>query len=369
MKTKIKKLAILVMACAMTFSVLTLTGCNDETQDDPTDVTESSETDIDENDVTEPVDVPINLENVYEPALMERLNKSFTIDGNTITQAEYNFFYVTAYTEFSTYAYAGYYPATYSGFLDLEADCEYLADEGGKWGDFLDTQVKREIQKVYIMNDLAQDVGLALTEEDLESMDATVEMIENEAQANSIEADRYLAQHYGEDMSIALFTQIMEKNFLANSYYDYYLSNYEFDEDEVMLPTVRHILFPAEREAAEDEIAEARSLAEDVMSEVSEYQDMVLVGDRETTAERAAESAEYTVQLGQLVQELDDWCFDSEREEGDLDIIQTRFGFHVVYFVGMTEASETQKARIAEATLSGILDERATSDRFILVPA
>lgn len=371
MKIKMRKLAVVATVCVMLLSVLMVTACNDETQDDPIDVTETSETqdeDTDTTDATEPTTQSVNLEHVYDPALVERLNRTFTIDGNAITAAEYNFFYVNTYTEFSTYAYSGYYPATYEGFIDLRAECQYL-DDGGTWGDFLDKQVEREIQKAYIMHDLAKDAGLTVSEANEESMNATLQMIKDEAQNNDVEADAYLAQHYGEDMSIDLFTNIMNRNFLANAYYDYYVGNYEFAEDEGSLPTVRHILFPVERDAPEEDIDEAFDLAEGVLNEVSEYEDMIILGDRETTAERSAESAEYTVQMGQMVQEFEDWCFDPERQEGDKDIVQTRFGFHVMYFVGTTEPSESQKIQIAENTLSAILDEQATSERFTLVPA
>lgn len=40
---------------------------------------------------------------------------------------------------------------------------------------------------------------------------------------------------------------------------------------------------------------------------------------------------------GQLVQELDEWCFASERQAGDTAVIRTECGYHVVFFKGATE--------------------------------
>ena len=36
---------------------------------------------------------------------------------------------------------------------------------------------------------------------------------------------------------------------------------------------------------------------------------------------------------GDMVDEFNDWCFDASRKPGDTGIVQTEFGFHVMYFV------------------------------------
>lgn len=40
---------------------------------------------------------------------------------------------------------------------------------------------------------------------------------------------------------------------------------------------------------------------------------------------------------GQLAPELDAWCFDSERQQGDYDLIRTDAGWHIVFFSSATE--------------------------------
>lgn len=37
---------------------------------------------------------------------------------------------------------------------------------------------------------------------------------------------------------------------------------------------------------------------------------------------------------GEMVEEFNDWLFDSSRKEGDVDIIETTYGYHLMYFVG-----------------------------------
>ena len=40
---------------------------------------------------------------------------------------------------------------------------------------------------------------------------------------------------------------------------------------------------------------------------------------------------------GQMVQTFNDWCFDSSREAGDYDVVETEYGYHLMYFVGYDE--------------------------------
>jgi hypothetical protein len=40
------------------------------------------------------------------------------------------------------------------------------------------------------------------------------------------------------------------------------------------------------------------------------------------------------VAKGQMVENFNNWCFDENRKEGDYDLIQTQFGYHIMYFVG-----------------------------------
>ena len=40
---------------------------------------------------------------------------------------------------------------------------------------------------------------------------------------------------------------------------------------------------------------------------------------------------------GQMVSEFEDWCFDPSRQAGDTGIVQTSYGYHVMYFVSASE--------------------------------
>ena len=43
---------------------------------------------------------------------------------------------------------------------------------------------------------------------------------------------------------------------------------------------------------------------------------------------------------GQMVEPFESWSYDSARKAGDTDIVQTDYGYHVMYFVGTADAEE-----------------------------
>ena len=60
------------------------------------------------------------------------------------------------------------------------------------------------------------------------------------------------------------------------------------------------------------------------------------------------------VRQGQLAPELDSWCFDSSRQEGDIAVLQSDCGYHVVFYVGATDSAHVQaEADWKESQLAG----------------
>lgn len=42
---------------------------------------------------------------------------------------------------------------------------------------------------------------------------------------------------------------------------------------------------------------------------------------------------------GQMVEAFEEWCYDEERKEGDVGLVETTYGWHVMYFVGDSETN------------------------------
>lgn len=314
----------------------------------------------------------VPLESLYDPSLVALMNKTFTINGSTISAGEFNFYMVNSFTEFSQYAYSGYYPATETGMLDLTAACDYLED--GTWAEYLSSFVEKDIQRRYLLSALATENGISLSDEKKSAVEASVESILSQAETAGLSGDGFVSQYFGDNMTIDRFRAILSVYQLADQYLGEYVKNYSFTEEELQLPTVRHILYMATRNstegenATEEEIANAKALAEATLASVNTYEEMVLAGDRDFTSGVAAETAQYTVSVGQMVPEFEAWCYDPARKVGDKAVVQTDFGFHVMFFVGKTEATEEERKTIAQNSLSDLLDEKAKLPEFTLVP-
>ena len=51
-------------------------------------------------------------------------------------------------------------------------------------------------------------------------------------------------------------------------------------------------------------------------------------------AEKTSGGIYENIQRDQMVKEFEDWCFDEARQPGDSGIVKTKYGYHIMYFVG-----------------------------------
>ena len=62
------------------------------------------------------------------------------------------------------------------------------------------------------------------------------------------------------------------------------------------------------------------------------------------------------VKPGQMVTQFNDWCFDSSRKPGDTDIIETTYGYHIMYFVGTADET-VWKAKVRSTLATSKFEE------------
>lgn len=143
---------------------------------------------------------------------------------------------------------------------------------------------------------------------------------------------------------------------------------------------VRHILFKTvdDNQAAlsEEDAAKAKKNADDALAKFQK-------GDKseESFASLATELSEdegsqsngglyENVLPGSMVAEFDSWIFDANRKAGDVEIVKTDYGYHVMYFVAAHDNyydSEIRAAKAEEdanAKLGEILDADTNTIRF-----
>ena len=68
--------------------------------------------------------------------------------------------------------------------------------------------------------------------------------------------------------------------------------------------------------------------------------------------------AYHGIQQGQLMEELDSWCFSTERQPGDTAIIRSEYGVHILYFVEGSAVEQVEEERNCTGQqLAAALDE------------
>ena len=121
------------------------------------------------------------------------------------------------------------------------------------------------------------------------------------------------------------------------------------NNNETKLVNVRHILVGFSGDQNEDgtytdEAKEAaRTSAEEILNEwesgdATEDSFAELANSKSTDTGSNTNGGLYeNVYPGQMVTAFNDWCFDAERKAGDTGIVETSYGYHVMYFVSTAD--------------------------------
>ena len=159
----------------------------------------------------------------------------------------------------------------------------------------------------------------------------------------------------GDDMRKPGDTYMVENN-AGDGYYVFcYVGKVDMS---ISLPSVRHILIQPEAEEDGTITDEAWTAAEEkAYALLDEY----AAGEQTEEAFSALATANTSdpgstetgglyedITPGQMVDEFNDWCF-AAHDVGDTDVIKTSYGFHVMYFCGMSE--NTYRDIVTEAAL------------------
>lgn len=121
------------------------------------------------------------------------------------------------------------------------------------------------------------------------------------------------------------------------------------DDNKFGMANVRHILIGFTGETNEDGTytdeakAAAKATAEEILNEwksgdATEESFAALATEKSTDTGSTANGGLYeNVFPGQMVKAFNDWCFDASRKSGDTGIVETEYGYHVMYYVSTSE--------------------------------
>ncbi len=123
------------------------------------------------------------------------------------------------------------------------------------------------------------------------------------------------------------------------------------------LVNVRHILISAEDSSDTASMEAAKAEAEEILAqweagEATEDSFAALANEKSTDPGSNTKGGLYEgVYQGQMVDTFDAWCFDEDRQPGDTGIVETSYGYHVMYFSGQDEQTYLEFA--VDSTLRG----------------
>ena len=152
----------------------------------------------------------------------------------------------------------------------------------------------------------------------------------------SIDTSRatWLAQeHSTGDVAYVPYETTLNGETVVNGYYVlYFISR---NDNDFMLPNVRHILI-----SAEDGIEKAESILDEWKSGAATeeaFEALALKHSIDTgSAQDGGMIAE--VEPGTMVESFEDWCY-ADHQIGETGIIESTYGYHIMYFAGYSDSN------------------------------
>ena len=145
------------------------------------------------------------------------------------------------------------------------------------------------------------------------------------------------------------------ENVISDAVSGYYVVMFQGSTDNnFALKNVRHILVAPEHVHAEgethdenetysaEELAAAKATAEEILTEwkagdATEESFGALANAKSADGNGTTGGLYENVYPGQMVDAFEAWCYDASRKAGDTGIVETEYGYHVMYFVGESD--------------------------------
>lgn len=216
----------------------------------------------------------------------------------------------------------------------------------------------------------AQDAGYELEAEYAEFLESLPQTLEESAASSGYEsAEAMLQADMGVGCSMDDYIRYMNEYYLGYLYYLDLVDAIELTDEEVeayyteneatfvesgvektedTYVSVRHILICPEGGTTDDsgnvtysdeEWEACRAAAQAILDqwlagEATEEAFATLANEQSEDPGSNTNGGLYTqVTVGQMVEPFENWCFDASRQYGDTGLVQTDYGYHVMYFV------------------------------------
>lgn len=277
---------------------------------------------------------------------------------------------VESYKEFATVSYTAqeYASYIYSNLTYTQDELDaYYAENAGNFDSVTFRQFNLTAEADTANEDgeeIVSDESLAAVEEQAKAMaeasqgdeQAFLDLcLENTAEENQADYDAStstLREDIAENDCIEAIREWLaddarqpgDSTYIYNTTNGYYVLYFiERVDHSYLLPNVRHILIGVDDTTDTTAMEEAKAKAEALLEEF-------LAGDatEDAFATLANENSEDTgsnttgglyenIAPGSMVENFDAWCFDESRQIGDTGIVESDYGYHIMYFSGYGE--------------------------------
>ncbi|MFI3325357.1 MAG: peptidylprolyl isomerase [Clostridia bacterium] len=255
---------------------------------------------------------------------------------------QYYAYYPNVYQSASYYSYSYTYAAE-------ETIGEYTADEAASICDDL-TSATSEDEFTAVLEEVIiaeyEELGTEYTEDEI-ATDVLACLSTGVAYTDEDEISIWL---FDDDAAVGETYIVHDEDALSYTAY-YVVEEAKIDESETI--AFNHVLLTSTTYGSdEDTLAKAEELVaqynENPTLENFEYIAKIYSEDTGSSSNGGG----YTgVAQGDMVDTIDEWCFDDSREIGDVEIVESSYGYHIVYYTG--EGLESWQ----ESVISDIVDE------------
>lgn len=319
------------------------------------------------------------------------------IGDYTLTNGQLQVYYWMEVQNFlSSYgSYAPYFGLDYTKPLDTQV-CG-IADTGITWQQFFLASALnswKNFQSLAAEAEKAQFQLEPAIQEEIANIEAAMD--QNAAYYGFADGQEFLAANVGNGAKMADYVHYMELYYPGMMYFDslceanlptaeeveaYFTENEQTYADnglarEDKYVDVRHVLIMPEgatsaniRTETFDEAAweVSRVRAEELLAQWEQgdksEDSFAALAMEHSQDGSAANGGLYTdVMKGQMVEAFDAWCFDEARQYGDYGLVETEFGYHLMFFVGsrpvwVDYVEEEMMTQRSEQLLNEVLDK------------
>ncbi len=285
-------------------------------------------------------------------------------DSLTYTDADLRAAEEDNYNAYSSYSYNSYYLAASKfltgGTTDEEGNTTYTEEETAASVAAAEEAAKALAAGGYASVEELDAAIAALEINEGQDAKSTVYTDTLYASVNSLYQDWITDENREEgDMSTFAYTSAStaedgSETTVTNGYYVVFFQG--SNDNTFPLANVRHILVTPEHNHedgeehedgetySEEELAAAKATAEEILAQweagdATEDSFAALANEKSADGDGTTGGLYENVYPGQMVTNFNDWCFDESRQAGDTGIVESTYGYHVMYYVGDSETT------------------------------